>query len=186
MTGRAFAVVVAAASLGLLAQPARAAAQPDTTFQDVGAALQAHGIMACETDWATRSPTQDGSAYLPSGRKEFPEERDRRSRLVVLAPQPCPPLDETGDVSGDDADKVALLEVREFKSRTAGASLKKHGKDYTGTTGVGYVYQGTTLITLNALEPPGMAAAFTAAMKDLHARRRWVGELWRQAHPPVS
>jgi hypothetical protein len=159
------------------AAAAAAKPAPNTTFRDVGAALQAHGIVACETDWPTRSPTRDGTGRYPSGRKEFPEERDRRSRIVMLAPQPCPPLDpESGDVYGDDATKVGLVEVREFKRQTAGASLKKHGKDYTGS-GIGYVYQGATLITLHdSVEPPSMAAAFTAAMKDLHARRRWGGD----------
>jgi hypothetical protein len=179
IAGVATVAVVLALDAGVVAaKPA-----PDTTFRDIGAALQAHGIVACETDWATRSPTQDGTGRI-NGHKEFPEERDRRSRIVMLAPQPCPPLDpETGDVYGDDATKVGLIEVREFKQQTAGASLKKHGKDYTGF-GIGYVYQGTTLITLDdSVEPPSMAAAFTAAMKDLHARRRWVGDVGRQAHP---
>jgi hypothetical protein len=177
-------VAAVAVAIALQADVAAAKPAPDTTFRDIGAALQAHGIVACETDWAMRSPTQDGTGRTPSGRKEFPEERDQRSRIVTLAPQPCPPLDpQTGDVYGDDATKVGLIDVREFKQQTAGASLKKHGKIYTGP-GIGYVYQGTTLITLNdGVEPPSLAAAFTAAMKDLHARRRWVGDVWRQTHP---
>jgi hypothetical protein len=183
MKGLATVAAVAVGIGAVFAVPAQAEPKADPTFQRIGAALQAHGVMACETDWPTRSPTQDGSGRTSSGRKEWPEERDRRSRIVSLAPQPCPALDsETGDVYGDDASKVGLIEVFEFKRQTAGASLKRHGRDYT-RLGVGYVYHGTTLITLDdSVQPPSMAEPFAAAMKDLGARRKYVSDTWRQTH----
>jgi hypothetical protein len=174
-------VVAAAAAVAVgvgagFAPPADAQPTPDPKFLEIGTALQAHGISACETDWGTRSPTQDGSSTYPSGKKKWPEERDRRSRIVVLAPQPCPALDpESGDVYGDDTDLVGVIDVYDFKSRTAGASLKRHGKDYT--KGIGYVWQGRTLIDFYPLPPPGMEQAFVAAMKDLGARRKYASEL---------
>ena len=156
----------------------------------IGAALQAHGITACETpDWTTLSDAQDSGPLL--------DERARRARIVVVAPQACPTVDShTGDVYGSDANRVSVIGTFVFESPSA---LKRHAKSYMDYEealaerrrgaklslfrGIGYVLNGNTLITMNALPPPGMEPAFTAAMNDLGARRRYASPLWRDTHP---
>jgi len=169
MSKAVVAIAVGAASLGLVAQAAVAAAPVDG-FSKVGAALAAHGIQACETpDWTVTSKSQDD---LPVSRDGV---RAQRSRLVVLAPQPCPPVHpETGDVSPEKASLVGAIDVFDFKSATA---LKRHGEDYTEGRGYGYVRNRNVLIQLYAGYPPGVEEAFFAAMNDLHAKRKYVCKL---------
>jgi hypothetical protein len=162
-------IVVGAASLGLVAPPA-VAASPVDGFRKVGAALAAHGIQACETpDWSVTSKAQDD---LPVSRDGV---RAQRSRLVVLAPQLCPPVHpETGDVSPENAGLVGAIDVFDFKSATA---LKRHGEDYTEGRGYGYVRNRNVLIQLYAGSPPGVEEAFFAAMNDLRAEPKYVCKL---------
>jgi len=156
----------------------------------IGAALQAQGITACETpDWTTLSDAQDS--------RPFREERARRARIVVVAPQACPTVDShTGDVYGADANMVSVIATFVFESPSA---LKRHAKSYMDYEealaerrrgaklslfrGIGYVLNGNTLITMNALPPPGMEPAFNAAMNNLGARQRYASPLWRNTHP---
>jgi hypothetical protein len=169
-------VVVAVVMVGAATVSAQSAPSGYKEFQSVGRALEAHGITACETpDWAVKSATQDSPPVHPR------DVRAERSRIVVLAPQACPALDPvTGDVYGQETEVVGVIDVFVFKSPSA---LKRHAKDYS-TQGIGYVYRKNTLIRLNALEPPGMAQAFDAAMKSLRAQPKYVSKLWREAHPP--
>jgi hypothetical protein len=162
---------------------------PPRVLATTGAALQAHGITACETpDWTTFSDAQDS--------RPFREERTRRARIVVVAPQACPTVDPyTGDVYGADANRVSVIGIFVFESPSA---LKRHAKSYMDYDeglserrrgakhslyrGIGYVLNRNTLITMNELPPPGMEPAFTAAMQDLGAHQRYVSTLWRATH----
>jgi hypothetical protein len=147
-------------------------------FRRVGESLQGQGITACEQpDWSVRSKVQDSS---PNRRNNL---LAQRSRIVVLAPQPCPPLDrELGDVVGSDIDLVGVMDAFVFKSRSA---LKRHARDYTESHGaIGCVWRGSTLVTMYSYPlPPGMEQAFLAAMKDLGARCNYESTAWRQSHP---
>jgi hypothetical protein len=158
-------------------------------FATIGAALHAHGITACETpDWTTFSEAQDS--------RPFCEERTRRARIVVVAPQACPTVDpHTGDVYGADANRVSVIGIFVFESPSA---LKRHAKSYMDYDeafserrrgaklslyrGIGYVLNRSTLITMNDLAPVGMEPAFTAAMQDLGAHQRYESTLWRATH----
>jgi hypothetical protein len=186
----AVALVVAGTGEMVAAQVPRTTKPPPPVLATMGAALQARGINACGTpDWPTFSHTQDS--------RPFRDERARRARIVVVAPQACPTVDpHTGDVYGADANRVSVIGAFVFKSASA---LKRHAKNYTNDDeafselrrgakhalfrGIGYVLNGNTLITMNDLPPPGMEPAFTAAMKDLGARQRYVSTLWRDTHP---
>ena len=184
------AFVVAGTGELVAAQVPQAIEPPPPVLATIGATLQAHGITACGTpDWPTFSHTQDS--------RPFREERARRARIVVVAPQACPTVDpHTGDVYGADANRVGVIDAFVFKSASA---LKRHAENYTDYDeafselrrgakhalfrGIGYVLSGNTLITMNELPPPGMEPAFTAAMNDLGARQRYVSTLWRATHP---
>lgn len=191
----AVAAVVVALALGVTDEMVAAQVPPTTepppaVFATLGAALQAHGITACGTpDWPTFSHAQDS--------RPFRDERARRARIVVVAPQACPTLDpHTGDVYGADANKVGVIDAFVFKSASA---LKLHAKSYMDYEeafselrrgakhslyrGIGYVLNRNTLITMNELPPAGMEPAFTAAMNDLGARQRYFSTLWRATHP---
>jgi hypothetical protein len=163
---------------------------PPPVLATIGAALQAHGITACGTpDWPTFSDAQDS--------RPFRDERARRGRIVVVAPQACPTIDpHTGDVYGVDANRVSVIDAFVFESASA---LRRHAKNYMDYEeafselrrgakhalyrGIGYVLNRNTLITMNELPPPGMEVAFTAAMNDLGAQQRYVSTLWRATHP---
>jgi hypothetical protein len=165
-------------------------APPPPVLGTVGAALQAHGVTACEdTDWTIFSHAQDS--------RPFPEERTRRERIVVVPPQACPTVDpHTGDVYGADANKVSVVGIFVFKSPSA---LQRHAEGYLDNgealserrrggkhalfRGIGYVLHRNTLITLNELPPPGLEQSFSAAMSDLGARQRYASTLWRATHP---
>jgi hypothetical protein len=184
------ALVVAATGEMVAAQVPSPTEPPPPVFATVGAALQAHGITACGTpDWPTFSDAQDS--------RPFRDERARRARIVVVAPQACPTVDpQTGDVYGADANRVGVIDAFVFKSASA---LERHAKSYTDYEeafselrrgakhalfrGIGYVLNRNTLITMNELPPPGMEPAFTAAMNDLGARQRYLSTLWRETHP---
>jgi hypothetical protein len=163
---------------------------PPPVLATIGGALEAHGITACGTpDWSTFSDAQDS--------KPFSDERARRARIVVVAPQACPTVDpHTGDVYGADANRVSVIDSFVFKSASA---LKRHAKSYMDYEeafserrrgakhalyrGIGYVLNRNTLIAMNELPPLGMEPAFTAAMNDLGARQRYASTLWRATHP---
>jgi hypothetical protein len=190
---RAVVVVLAVAGTAdmVAAQvPSQTTTEPSAAmFATIGRALQAHGITACGTpDWRTFSDTQDS--------RSFQDERARRARIVVVAPQACPTVDpHTGDVYGADANRVSVIDAFVFESASA---LKGHAKSYLDYDeafselrrgakhalfrGVGYVLNRNTLITMNELPPPGMEPAFTAAMNDLGAHRRYTSTLWRDTH----
>ena len=177
------------AGIAFVAFIAFPSAPPPPVLGTIEAALQAHGVTACEsTDFAIFNQAQDG--------KPFPEERTRRARIVVVAPQACPTVDpHTGDVYGADANKVSVIGVFVFESPSA---LRRHAESYLDHEealserrqgaklalfrGIGYVLHGNTLITLNELPPPGMEQAFSAAMSDLGARRGYTSTLWRYTH----
>lgn len=169
--------------------PSMTTESPPVVLSTIGAVLQAHGITACGTpEWPRFSDTQDS--------RPFRDERARRARIVVVAPQACPTVDpHTGDVYGADANRVSVIDAFVFES---GSALKRHAKSYLDYDeafselgrgakhalfrGIGYVLNRNTLITMNELPPPGMEPAFTAAMNDLGARRRYTSTLWRYTH----
>ena len=177
------------AGIAVMAFIAFPTVSPAPVLGTIGAALQAHGITACETpDWSTFSHAQDSTP--------FRDERTRRARIVVVAPQACPTVDpHTGDVYGVDANKVSVIETFVFKSPSA---LRRHAPSYMDYEeafselrkgakhalyrGIGYVLNRQTLITMKELPPPGMEEAFSGAMSDLGARQQYVSTLWRDMH----
>jgi len=164
MTKVIAAVVLGAASLGLVAQPTEAA--PTTTiFAEVGGALEAHAIAPCmPQDWTSENEVQ--SAYASS--KNAWTQRDRRVRPVMVVGQPCP----QPDAFANDVDFMeafhGVVSINVYKSR----QLRKQGiKNYNHISRFVYAYGKLTLIHLGPYPSRELADAFVAAMDDLNARR---------------
>ena len=154
-------IVLGAASLGLVAQPAGAAGvasakpapKPNVIFIAVGEALAAQGITACETaDWTAKVDESDAPFNIK-------KERARRLRLVMAPGRPCPDRAAYGDdeVGWENAHD-GLLKVTVYKGTLLPA--KTHG----GSPRFTFVYGKHTLISLTALSARELEAPFVAAM----------------------
>ena len=155
-TLRHIVVIIVVAAAVLAAQPVGAKTDPTTkrTIAEIGTALEAHGIRACDSpDWTKRLDTDAGR--LSRG---VVATRVR----VVVATRPCPDRAAYADEVDWEraADDYLILSV--YKSR----SSKTYKKQAAGIPDL-FAYKRALILrpTANVLQEP-----FMAAMVDLGAR----------------